>query len=74
MANARDRTSPNALLCPSDSVRLKLYPSNFQAMERSKFIAILTGAISLLLGIAYLVMVQILDNREMIPADLGLLW
>lgn len=43
-------------------------------MERSKFIAILTGAISLLLGIAYLAMVQILDSREMIPAPMGLLW
>jgi hypothetical protein len=42
-------------------------------MERSKFIAILTGAISLLLGIAYLVMVQVLDNREMVPATMGLL-
>jgi hypothetical protein len=43
-------------------------------MERSKFIAILTGAISLLLGIAYLVMVQVLDSREMVPATMGLLW
>jgi hypothetical protein len=43
-------------------------------MERSKFIAIVTGAISLLLGIAYLVLVQVLDNREMIPASMGLLW
>jgi hypothetical protein len=42
-------------------------------MERSKFIAILTGAISLLLGIAYLVMVQVLDSREMVPATMGLL-
>ncbi|MDJ1181955.1 hypothetical protein [Roseofilum casamattae] len=38
-------------------------------MDRSKFIAILTGAISLLLAIAYLVVVQLLDMRgEMIPA------
>jgi hypothetical protein len=42
-------------------------------MERSKFIAILTGAISLILGIAYLVMVQVLDSREMVPATMGLL-
>jgi hypothetical protein len=39
------------------------------AMDRSKFIAILTGAISLILGIAYLTVVQLLDMRgEMIPA------
>jgi hypothetical protein len=38
-------------------------------MDRSKFIAILTGAISLILGIAYLTVVQLLDMRgEMIPA------
>jgi hypothetical protein len=39
------------------------------AMDRSKIIAILTGAIALLLGFAYLVIVQLLDLRgEMIPA------
>ncbi|MCS6960583.1 MAG: hypothetical protein RMK91_11110 [Pseudanabaenaceae cyanobacterium SKYGB_i_bin29] len=45
-------------------------------MERSKWVAIVTGVISLLLGIAYLVLVQILDWRgEMVPAPLeGLLW
>jgi hypothetical protein len=37
-------------------------------MERSKAVAIITGAISLLLGAAYLIMVQILDSREMLPA------
>ncbi|QFZ91259.2 hypothetical protein [Synechococcus elongatus] len=45
-------------------------------MDRSKLVAIVTGAISLLLAIAYLVLVQILDSRGgMLPAptDLGLL-
>jgi hypothetical protein len=43
-------------------------------MSRSKFVAILTGVISLLLGIAYLMLVQLLDLRgEMIPAPVGLL-
>ncbi|MBE9117316.1 hypothetical protein IQ249_15565 [Lusitaniella coriacea LEGE 07157] len=38
-------------------------------MERGKFVAILTGAISIILAIAYLVMVQVLDFRgEMLPA------
>lgn len=44
-----------------------LFP--FYLMNRSKFVAILTGAISLLLAIAYLIMVQLLDFRgEMVPA------
>lgn len=38
-------------------------------MERSKFVAYLTGAISILLAIAYLLLVSLLDLRgEMIPA------
>lgn len=38
-------------------------------MERSKIVAIITGAISVLLAIAYLVIVQLLDFRgEMLPA------
>ena len=44
-------------------------------MERSKIVAIITGIISLLLAIAYLLIVQLLDFRgEMLPApvDLGL--
>ncbi len=40
-------------------------------MERSKIVAIITGAISVLLAIAYLVLVQILDFRgEMKPAPI----
>lgn len=38
-------------------------------MERSKIVAIITGAISIILAIAYLLLVQLLDFRgEMIPA------
>ncbi len=40
-------------------------------MESSKVVAIVTGAISIALAIAYLVVVQFLDMRgEMIPAPL----
>jgi hypothetical protein len=43
-------------------------------MDRSKVVAIVTGAISLILAIAYLVIVQLLDLRgEMIPAPQSLL-
>lgn len=38
-------------------------------MDRSKIVAIVTGAIALILSIAYLLVVQFLDLRgEMIPA------
>ena len=40
-------------------------------MERSKLVAIITGAISLILAIAYLTLVQFLDSREMIPAPVS---
>jgi hypothetical protein len=44
-------------------------------MDRSKIVAIITGAIALLLGIAYLVIVQLLDFRgEMLPAPTDLSW
>ena len=43
-------------------------------MTRSKIVAIITGVVSLLLAVAYLVIVQILDFRgEMLPAPVGLL-
>jgi hypothetical protein len=42
-------------------------------MDRSKVVAIATGAISLFLGLVYLVVVQFLDSRTMIPAPIGLL-
>ncbi|MHC0062977.1 hypothetical protein ACWATR_08635 [Nostoc sp. UIC 10890] len=40
-------------------------------MERSKIIAILTGAISVILAIAYLIIVQLLDYRDMKPAPIS---
>jgi len=40
-------------------------------MSRSKIIAIVTGAISILLAIAYLIVVQILDYRDMKPAPIS---
>ncbi|MCC0178417.1 hypothetical protein I4641_15675 [Waterburya agarophytonicola K14] len=41
-------------------------------MDRGKFVAVLTGAISILIAIAYLVIVQLLDFRgEMIPAPVS---
>lgn len=41
-------------------------------MDRSKIVAIITGAISLVLAIAYLLLVQMLDFRgEMVPAPMG---
>ena len=40
-------------------------------MDRGKIVAVLTGAISILIAIAYLVIVQLLDFRgEMIPAPI----
>ncbi|MGI8934536.1 hypothetical protein [Leptolyngbya sp. BC1307] len=43
-------------------------------MDRSKIVAIITGAVSILLAIAYLLLVQILDFRgEMIPAPVSFL-
>ena len=50
---------------------------NSESMDRKKIVAIVTGVISVLLGVVYLVIVQLLDARgEMIPApitDLSLL-
>ncbi len=41
-------------------------------MDRSKIVAIITGVLSILLAIAYLLIVQILDFRgEMIPAPVS---
>lgn len=43
-------------------------------MNRSKFVAIITGAISIIIAIAYLIIVQLLDFRgEMLPAPQSLL-
>ncbi|MBO3459930.1 glucose-inhibited division protein A [Aetokthonos hydrillicola Thurmond2011] len=41
-------------------------------MNRSKIVAIMTGAISIILAIAYLILVQLLDLRgEMKPAPIS---
>ena len=41
-------------------------------MNRSKIVAVLTGAISILLAVAYLIIVQLLDFRgEMKPAPIS---
>ena len=40
-------------------------------MDRKKIVAIVTGIISVFLGVVYLVLVQLLDSRgEMIPAPI----
>lgn len=40
-------------------------------MERKKLVAVITGIISVLLGVIYLVLVQLLDSRgAMIPAPI----
>ena len=42
-------------------------------MDKKKILAVITGAISIAIAIAYLVLVQILDFRgEMIPAPVDL--
>ena len=41
-------------------------------MNRGKIIAIVTGVISLIIAVAYLVIVQVLDFRgEMVPAPIS---
>jgi hypothetical protein len=41
-------------------------------MNQGKIVAIITGAISILLAVAYLILAQILDFRgEMIPAPIS---
>jgi hypothetical protein len=43
-------------------------------LDRSKLVAVITGVISLLLAVGYLVLVQILDFRgDMVPAPLSML-
>lgn len=40
-------------------------------MDRKKIVAIVTGTISVLLAVGYLILVQLLDSRgEMIPAPI----
>ncbi|NEO97946.1 MAG: hypothetical protein F6K58_04410 [Symploca sp. SIO2E9] len=41
-------------------------------MNRGKIVAVITGAISVLLAVAYLLLVQLLDFRgEMVPAPVS---
>ncbi|MBS3025810.1 MAG: hypothetical protein HCA25_01600 [Dolichospermum sp. DET50] len=40
-------------------------------MNSSQIVAIITGAISILLAIAYLIVVQIIDYRDMKPAPIS---
>ncbi len=48
------------------------YEAGASKMDRGKLIAIVTGVISILIAIAYLVVVQLLDFRgEMIPAPVS---
>jgi len=43
-------------------------------MDRSKVVAVITGVVSVVLAIAYLLLVQLLDFRgEMLPAPVGFL-
>ena len=43
-------------------------------MDRKKLVAIITGAISITLAIAYLLLVQLLDFRgEMLPAPVSVM-
>ena len=46
-------------------------------MERSKIVAVVSGAISIILAVAYLLIVQLIDFRgEMLPAPMveTILW
>ncbi|AFZ53509.1 hypothetical protein VKI21_16450 [Cyanobacterium aponinum UTEX 3222] len=41
-------------------------------MERKKIVAIVTGIVSVLLGVVYLILVELLDSRgAMIPAPIN---
>ncbi|MTJ48849.1 hypothetical protein [Dolichospermum sp. UHCC 0259] len=40
-------------------------------MNRSQIVAIVTGVFSILLAIAYLIVVQIIDYRDMKPAPIS---
>lgn len=43
-------------------------------MDRSKLVAVVTGAIAVALSLAYLVIVQVLDMRgDMVPAPMGIM-
>jgi hypothetical protein len=53
------------------SQQLSLYSTCLAAMDRSKIVAVITGIISIVLAIAYLLVVQLIDFRgEMLPAPI----
>jgi hypothetical protein len=53
----------------AEQVKIAIFQQN--DMDKSKVVAVVTGVISLVLAIAYLLVVQFLDLRgEMIPAPL----
>jgi hypothetical protein len=61
-------------LCQAKTIRVKkinnVVPKNI--MDRSKIVAVLTGAIAIILSLAYLLLVQLLDFRgEMVPAPMS---
>lgn len=44
------------------------------SFDRSQWIAVITGAIALLLGVGYLLLVQLLDSRgAMVPAPVSVI-
>jgi hypothetical protein len=56
------------VIASRESYRIRL-----SCMDRSKIVAVITGVISLVLAIAYLLIVQIIDFRgEMLPAPVTL--
>ena len=69
-----DREVFSSILCIliSKYERIDICIQRGLLMDRGKIIAIITGVISLLIAIAYLVIVQVLDFRgEMIPAPVS---
>jgi hypothetical protein len=59
-------------LCQASTTRIKKTYELLKIMDRSKIIAVLTGAIAIILSLAYLLLVQLLDFRgEMVPAPVS---
>lgn len=80
MAQSPQDPAPQAESSPTPSAPTPSAPtpsaSTPSSLDRSKWVAIATGVISIVLAIAYLIVVQLLDLRgPMVPApqDLGML-
>lgn len=43
-------------------------------LDRARIVAILTGVMAILLGVAYLLLVQLLDYRPLLPAPEALVF